>query len=411
MIIDFTVENFLSFKESQTLSLVAQPPYDIHNDHILNTPDNNIKLLKVVVIYGANASGKSNFLTAIDYLKHLVTTSNKNSVSDSFTFTPFLLDKNYKTSPTFFDINFFCNNIRYNYNVCLDNEKIYSESLSSYPKKQKRNVFNRKLEGDKYTFKAGVDLKPKKFYEDIADKTLKNVLYLSKAVNENGNELLPIYQWFAKNLSQESSINEVAEKVHEDINYRTQLIDFFTQNDINIVDLKVNKKSIAEAIVKDKDIPPEIKDKIIEKHKDDFFYKIQTIHKDCDNDIIPFDFGLESRGTHKLFSLSSLIAKNSENKTFYVDELSADLHPLLVKSFVNIFQKTSSNQLICVTHDTHLINQDNLRKDQIYFVEKDPEQSTQLYSLLEFKVRNDRENWESRYLSGRYGATPSVFNF
>lgn len=86
------------------------------------------------------------------------------------------------------------------------------------------------------------------------------------------------------------------------------------------------------------------------------------------------------------------------------------MHPLLVKNFVNTFQNNSNNQLICVTHDTHLIDQNSLRKDQIYFVEKSPEQSSELYSLLEFKVRNDRENWESRYLSGRYGATPAVFD-
>ena len=410
MIIDFTVENFLSFKESQTLSLVAQPPYDNHPSHILDTPDEKIKLLKAVVIYGANASGKSNLLSALNYLKNIVANSNKSSVGDNFSATPFLLDKQNKIAPTSFEINFFCENIRYNYIVSLDREKIHFESLSSYPKKQKRNVFTRELVGEKFVYKFGSDLKPERLYDDISQKTLKNALFLSKAVNENSHELLPVYQWFLENLSEEDSIHNVAEKIHSNNEYKENLIEFLSLNDINIIDLNIDRQSFADLLNQDKNIPTEIKEKIIEDNKNSFFYKIQTIHKDCDEDIVSFDFELESRGTHKLFSLSSLIEKTTYTKTFYVDELSADLHPLLVKNFVNTFQNNSNNQLICVTHDTHLIDQNSLRKDQIYFVEKNPEQSSELYSLLEFKVRNDRENWESRYLSGRYGATPAVFD-
>lgn len=410
MIIDFTVENFLSFKESQTLSLVAQPPYDNHPSHILDTPDDKIKLLKAVVIYGANASGKSNLLSALNYLRHIVANSNKSSVGDNFSATPFLLDKQNKVAPTSFEINFFCENIRYNYIVSLDREKIHFESLSSYPKKQKRNVFTRELIGEKFVYKFGSDLKPERLYDDISQKTLKNALFLSKAVNENSHELLPVYQWFLENLSEEDSIHNVAEKIHSDSEYKENLIEFLSLNDINIIDLDIDRQSFADLLNQEKNIPTEIKEKIIEDNKNSFFYKIQTIHKDCDEDIVSFDFELESRGTHKLFSLSSLIEKTPNTKTFYVDELSADLHPLLVKNFVNTFQNNSNNQLICVTHDTHLIDQNSLRKDQIYFVEKSPEQSSELYSLLEFKVRNDRENWESRYLSGRYGATPAVFD-
>ena len=410
MIIDFTVENFLSFKESQTLSLVAQPPYDNHPSHILDTPDEKIKLLKAVVIYGANASGKSNLLSALNYLKNIVANSNKSSVGEKFSATPFLLDKQNKISPTSFEINFFCENIRYNYIVSLDSEKIHFESLSSYPKKQKRNVFTRELIGEKFVYKFGSDLKPERLYDDISQKTLKNSLFLSKAVNENSHELLPVYQWFLENLSEEDSIHNVAEKIHSNNEYKENLIEFLSVNDINIIDLDIDRQSFADLLNQNKNIPTEIKEKIIEDNKNSFFYKIQTIHKDCDEDIVSFDFELESRGTHKLFSLSSLIEKTPNTKTFYVDELSADLHPLLVKNFVSTFQNNSNNQLICVTHDTHLIDQNSLRKDQIYFVEKNSEQSSELYSLLEFKVRNDRENWESRYLSGRYGATPAVFD-
>lgn len=409
MIIDFTVENWLSIKDSQTLSLVAQPPYDNHSNHIIDTPDDKIKLLKSIVIYGANASGKSNLLFALDYVKHLVTNSNKNSVDEKLSVVPFLLDKESRNSPTSFELNFFCQNIRYSYSLSFDNEKIYFESLSSYPKKHKRNVFTRVLVEEEYEYKFGSDLKPQRLYEDISKKTLKNVLFLSKSVNDNSQELMPVYKWFSENLSEEDSINDVAKKVHSDEAYKSNLIQFLTQQDINIIDLDITEKNIAEEIFNNKNIPAEIKERIIEENKNNFLYKIKTVYKDSDGDVVPFDFRLESRGTHKLFSLSSLIEKTLKAKVFFVDELSADLHPLLVRNFIETFQRSSDNQLICVTHDTHLINQDILRKDQIYFVEKDINKSSQLYSLLDFNVRNDRENWESRYLSGRYGATPALF--
>ncbi len=412
MIIDFTVENYLSFKDMQTLSLVAQPPYDHHANHILDTPDDKLKLLKSVVIYGANASGKSNLLSALGFFRHIVLYSNKNSVNDKFPLFPFLLDKENKQLTTIFEINFFCNNIRYNYYLSLDKERIFYESLSSYPKKYKRNVFTREFTGDDYEYSFGSELKPKRFYNDIANKTLKNVLFLSKAVNENCQTLTPVYQWFFQNLAEQSTVNDVAEKIYNDTSYKSNLVKFLNDQDINIMDLVIDRKNMIDEVLETSDIPIEIKEKLIEEYEkrgDNFLYKIQTAHQDSDGDVIYFDFGLESQGTQRLFALSSLIAPSIDSKVFYIDEIDEDLHPLLVQSFMNKFQK-SNNQLICVTHDTHLIHQDNLRKDQIYFVEKDYQQASRLYSLLEFKARNDRENWEHRYLSGRYGATPAIFD-
>ncbi|HCI7175638.1 TPA: ATP-binding protein, partial [Acinetobacter baumannii] len=159
---------------------------------------------------------------------------------------------------------------------------------------------------------------------------------------------------------------------------------------------------------KNNNFTPEVQEKILEDLKNRYYYDIKTYHRNSDNELEPFDLELESQGTRKLFALSSLLLNNYKKfeKTFYVDELSSALHPLLVKNFLKEFNHTTFNQLICVTHDTHLINQECLRKDQIYFVEKDKSQVSSLYSLLEFNPRNDRENWELRYLSGRYGATP-----
>ncbi|EXB71879.1 AAA family ATPase [Acinetobacter nosocomialis] len=409
MIIDFSIENFLSFKEQQTLSFVAEPPYDIHPEHLLDTPEKDLKLLKTIVIYGANASGKSNFLSAIHFLKQLILNSAENKPDEKFDLIPFLLDKELKNSATSFDINFFCNEIRYNYSLVLDKSQVFHEHLNYYPKKYKKNIFSRDLNNlGEYEYSIGTDLKPKRIYEDTALKTLPNVLFLSKMVQENSQFLKPIYDWFSNTLSEQFSLEDTAKSIHSDENFKKRFLKFLENQDIDIVDINVDKGSLAEQIIKNNNFTPEVQEKILEDLKNRYYYDIKTYHRNSDNELEPFDLELESQGTRKLFALSSLLLNNYKKfeKTFYVDELSSALHPLLVKNFLKEFNYTTFNQLICVTHDTHLINQECLRKDQIYFVEKDKSQVSSLYSLLEFNPRNDRENWELRYLSGRYGATP-----
>ncbi|MFN3906732.1 MAG: AAA family ATPase [Acinetobacter junii] len=409
MIIDFTVENFLSFREQQTLSFIADNKNLAHSNHLLDTPIKDLKLLKVAVIYGPNASGKSNFLSALHRLKKLVVNSVSHSPNDETKILPFKLDKESRITPSTFELNFLCNGIRYNYLIELDSQRVYFEHLSYYPKKYKKNIFTRQLDDTKeYFYSFGDDLKPKRIYEDIAIRTSENVLFLSKAVQDNSKFLKPIYDWFDQVLVEQTSLEDAAKKIYSDDTFKNQFLNFISKQDIDIVNVDVDPSSLAEKILKsDKNIPPEMKEKIMSNFKDEMVYDIQTVHKDIDGDLVPFEFGLESNGTHKLFALSPLVVKNSEEptKTFYVDELSSALHPLLVRNFLKTFHE-NDNQMICVTHDTHLIDPDFLRKDQIYFVEKDNDQASSLYSLLEFNPRNDRENWELRYLSGRYGATP-----
>lgn len=410
MIIDFTIENFLSFKEQQTLSFVAEPPYDIHPEHLLETPEKDLKLLKTIVIYGANASGKSNFLSAIHFLKHLVIKSTDKKPDEPFELISFLLEKDSKTKPSCFDINFFCNGVRYNYYLVLDKNKVFHEHLAYYPKKYKKNIFTRDLnDSGTYEYNIGSDLKPKRIYDDTALKTSPNVLFLTKMVEENSQFLKTVYDWFANTLSEQFSLEDTAKNIHSSNDFKERFLKFLKSQDIDIVDIDVDKGSLAEQIIKNNNnLTPEVRERIMEDLKNRSYYEIKTFHKNSENELEPFDLELESQGTRKLFALSSLLLNNYEKfeKTFYVDELSSALHPLLVKNFLKEFNTTTNNQLICVTHDTHLINQECLRKDQIYFVEKDKLQASSLYSLLEFNPRNDRENWELRYLSGRYGATP-----
>ncbi|HCI7176286.1 TPA: AAA family ATPase, partial [Acinetobacter baumannii] len=240
MIIDFSIENFLSFKEQQTLSFVAEPPYDIHPEHLLDTPEKDLKLLKTIVIYGANASGKSNFLSAIHFLKQLILNSAENKPDEKFDLIPFLLDKELKNSATSFDINFFCNEIRYNYSLVLDKSQVFHEHLNYYPKKYKKNIFSRDLNNlGEYEYSIGTDLKPKRIYEDTALKTLPNVLFLSKMVQENSQFLKPIYDWFSNTLSEQFSLEDTAKSIHSDENFKKRFLKFLENQDIDIVDINV----------------------------------------------------------------------------------------------------------------------------------------------------------------------------
>lgn len=410
MIIDFTVENFLSFKEAQTLSFVADASCKEHEEHLLNTSFTDIKLLKTVMVYGANASGKSNLLTALHYLKMLVLNSIRHTPNEKLQTVPFLLNKENKVMPSSFELNFFYNQVRYGYKVILDNDRIHDEHLFYFPKKYKKNIFIRHLNEDgSYNYNLGDDIKPKKLYEDVALKTSENILFLSKAVQENNLFLKQIYDWFENQLSSQKDRGNILKMIDTHINYKRQLVNYLQTQDVAIVDIAVKTIPVAEKIIQSHpDLSEEAKQQLFENFKGDVDYDPKTFHKDEDGDLVTFDLMFESEGTKKLLSLFEFLFQDEQglSKTFYVDELSSDLHPLLVKNFLKLFHHKTNNQILCITHDTHLLDSDVFRKDQIYFMEKDKTEASSIYSLLEFQPRKDRENWQARYLTGRYGAIP-----
>lgn len=413
MIIDFTIRNFLSFKDEQSLSFIAAPPYTQHPNHLLDTPDKDLRLLKSIVIYGANAAGKSNLLVALHRLKNLIVNSSKQLPNDEFDILPFLLGVTNNEEPTSFEINFYCQSIKYNYYLELNEKKVLKEFLYSYPKKYRRNVFERELIGDKYYYKLGTDLAPKRVFDDVAIRTSPNILFLSKAAQENNPALKIIYNWFANNLVEEASINKVAKSLLKSTTKKEKLLNILQNYDIDIADIKVTEKFLYDVLIENNEnkMSVEEQEKIKDSLKDERMYRIQNYHLNANNHPIPLDFRLESTGTQKLFELSELlITENDHSKFFYIDEMNTALHPLLAQKFLENFHSSTNNQLVFTTHDTHLINSEFLRKDQVYFVEKRRNKASYLYSLLEFDVRNDRENWELRYLSGQYGATPYFKN-
>ena len=420
MLIDFSVENFRSIKEEVYFSLLA--PKDKILDNNLITGEKALKnnsLLRSAVFYGANASGKSNVLKSLAYLRFLVATSSKNIPGQNIHFSPFKLDGKCLSKPSKFDINFIQGGIRYNYNVSFTNEKVIDEYLHYYPKGTKAIIFER---NDTKNYKFTIDKSKQK---GMAERTLENIFYISNSAQQNYDKTLEPFKWFLDVLTiigPTELLNEhsTANLIHENIKIRKTVLKALAVADLAIDDLNV---SIKEIPVEDyPNLPDDLKKFIDEPdNKIDHINSIDVklFHKGIDengNEIdVQFDFKEESDGTQKLFSLiGPWIDSLNHGRILIVDELDSKLHPFLCKFLIDMFNNPeinkSNSQLLFTTHNSTFLDQDIFRRDQIWFTEKDAEfGNTNLFSLLEFKQRRDA-NIEKGYLAGRYGAVPFIKN-
>ena len=425
MLIDFTVSNFRSIKEAVTLSMLATKIKEHPNNIFQPNKEKNIKLIKSAVIYGANASGKSNIIRALDIFQDFVVLSTDLKVGEKIRFyDPFKLEKTWATKPTMFEIEFIGNDsYRYRYMVEFNSEEIIKESLVFFPKGQEANLFFR--EKDKIIKFGDYFHGPAK---SIENQLIKNNLFLSKAANSNNKLMEDIYLYFRNTLK--LSTDEMPEIVP--MYFTTQeCIDHESPIDTNIISelLKIADTSIEFFDIKKRmdldEIPPfpekfpdELKKIIFEQFK----YQPRMFHKifDDETEVDTIGFGLEeeSGGTIKLYDLSGKILDVLINgNMFIIDELNNSLHPMMTELLVEIFNNPESNpnnaQLIFATHDTTLLNPDLFRRDQIWLTEKDQFGATSLYSLSEFDYRKVRGNtpFDKWYLSGRFGALPLIGDF
>lgn len=414
MLIQFSVGNYRSFKDIVTLNMTAanirakQKELDINN---VFTIGNNIKLLKSAAIYGANASGKSNLVRAFGFMKSFVLNSSRESLStDPIDIEKFRLSVETESEPSFFEVIFFLNDKRYRYGFEADENKIHSEWLY-HANVRETKLFTR--ENGKITlsrvFKEG---------RGLSERTRDNALFLSVVDQWNGPIAQSILDWFKKvgfisGITDTGyrmfTINQIAEgnELGDDI------IDFVKQMDLDIFDLKVEQVELSEERLP-KSLPQELKTLILEST--DFRSAVTTSHKKFDDElkqvaVEEFDFDdNESEGTQKIFSLAGpLLHSLQSGRVLIIDELDARLHPLITCSIIKLFNSNKTNphnaQLIFATHDTNLLSNKLFRRDQIWFTEKNKYGITDLYSLVEYKIRNDA-SFESDYISGKYGAIP-----
>lgn len=427
MLIEFSIQNFRSIKEEVTLSLVASSDKSLNNNLIEEDILKKDKLLRSAIISGPNASGKSNVVLAFDSLKKLVLNSHKFQKGTKISYSPFKLDNSYLSKPTKFEIVFIKNNIKYVYGVSFTNEKIIDEYLHYYPKGHKSLIFERK---DTYNYKFTVDIGYQKF---VSEKTLENVLYLSNSTQLNYKKTAEAFDWFKDTLrivratDHPGLIDETVELYNSDKKLKEIILKALFIADVGIMDLSatIEKVPIENISLGNLENYPNIKnakrDSIIFVQDDKGIQlinmDIKTIHKainDKGDELkVEFEFEEESEGTKRIFSLiGPWIDALQKGNVLVVDELDTKLHHLLNVFLIDLFHDPDQNknnaQLIFTSHNTNLLNLDLFRRDQIWFTAKKPKVgSTDLYSLLEFSPRKDK-NIQIGYLEGRYGAIPFI---
>lgn len=399
MLLEFTVGNFLSFKDKKTFSLEAGSITE-HKENVVKL--GKYKVLRSAVIYGANSSGKSNFIKALNFMIETIKNSSKLNSTDKLNAKPFLLNTVTTNSPSFFEILFLAFNKRFRYGFELDNDKIKSEWLYVLEKNSKNEklYFIRNVDGIGV---ADIFEDAKKFILN----TRENGLFLSLLDQLNIEIAKQIFVQFSSIYIKSGIIHNENITMTGAMIYRTNKFKEILKNFISKLDLGFQKFQIEP----EKDI--------------DYNNMFKTIHKVYNKNgsfVSDIEFKLsenESSGTNKIFDLAGFIILVIElGLILIIDELDSKLHPILTQEIIKLFNNPETNpnnaQLIFTTHDTNLLGANLFRRDQIWFTEKDDFEATDMYSLLEFKengqtIRKD-SSFEADYIRGRYGAIPYISN-
>lgn len=393
MILEFYVSNYLSIKDGLKISFVATSLKDslFESNDMIALSDTGLMLLRSAVIYGANASGKSNVLKAMAFYRHFITDSFKNSqAGEAIDVENFRLNATSIYEPTTMEATFIVGDFIYRYGFEVDSKVVRSEWLYQRTNKKRAKeieIFYRTEE------ETSVHQKSPLLLELVNKRMVRdNALLLSAAAQFNEPKAVNILQWMNDIRvifgNEEEKLWNQAIKSLDDENLRLRITNFAKYADLGI-----------ESIVK-------IDNRIVSNHRqfDDEGREISDV---------AFSFsGNESEGTIKYFSLSYPIIDTLDNgKLLIIDELDSKLHPLLVRKIISLFNSAKTNpkgaQLLFTTHDTFLLSAGMFRRDQIWFTQKDSFGATEAYSLVEYKVRSNTL-FERDYLLGKYGATPII---
>lgn len=412
MLISFSVENFKSFKEKQILDLTTTSAKE-HPENVFYT-DKKIGIAKSAVIFGANASGKSNLLEALYHMRKIIVEGV--SASNSIPTIPFKLDKSYLEKPTTFEVELFIDDKIYTYGFITTKDRIMEEWLFAMPHNRQQTWFTRKWDEQtkEYSWKIGSFLSGQK--KIWIESTRNNALFLSTAVNLNSKDLEPIFNWFAKKLHHidPDGINPgfTFKQCEEETELKNEIINFMKVADFNISNIEIKKKKV-DINLDLPFIPLELREKIIKDSPNAIRISSTLYHQNSHGELIEFDFNEESAGTQKFLAYAGPVLDVLEKGyTLVVDELNCNLHPKLVEFLIKLFNNPKKNknnaQLIFSTHETSVLSQEIFRRDQIWFCKRDIDQSTQLYSLSDFGVKKDKTNIELGYLAGKYEAIPFI---
>ncbi len=419
MLLTFSVENFRSIRDLQTLSMV-EPRLDHHLEwsHVFEA--GNRRLLKSAAIFGPNASGKSNVLRAMIWLRQFVLSSSKEGqAGERIDIQPFRLSTAKEKAPTHFEIEFVIKGFEYRYGFEVTTKKVESEWLfRKLPSAKPATLFTR--EGSKF------DVSSEFFKEGkgLEQRTRDNALFLSVCAQFAGPEATKIIEWMQRfrwvsGLSESGFYAFTAQRLSEP-GYKEKLLELAQKADFNICSLRSEIEEITESKLP-ADMPAALRKKLL----DEKFMRadIKSTHEKRDDqgkDVGQVEFDLakdESQGTQKFIALSGPITHTLEQGSILiVDELEARLHPLLTQAVVDLFHSSVNRknaQLVFAAHDVTLLDPERFRRDQLWFTEKDATGASDLYSLAEFDPAQVRPGtkFSRQYLLGLFGAVPKLAHF
>ncbi|SUS06913.1 conserved hypothetical protein [Candidatus Defluviicoccus seviourii] len=418
MLLRFAVENHLSIKEKQELSLVASSLKDREEGLIASNAAPGKRVLPAAVIYGANASGKTNLLRALGFMRGAVLFShNRGEPGERIPRSPFRLDPACADAPSTFELDFVVEGERYHYGFEALDDAFQSEWLYAFPSTSNRRqmLFERKA-GEAIAFDFGRGLKGRN--RVIADLTRPNSLFLSTAAQNNHEQLSPVARFFSeiRTAFDIDTPGPLLSRLLSDGDMDPRVIEFLKKIGTGIVgferreeelpeEARTFSKALAAAFATVDKKPPQLD---LEQKNTDIF--LELAHQDCYGNPVYFDVGEESAGTQRLLGVLGRVYRVlDKGDLLVIDELDASLHTQASEAVLALVSSAALNpkgaQLIATTHDTNLLRSEFLRRDQIWFTEKDEGGATHLYPLSDFSTRKG-DNIEKGYLQGRFGAIP-----
>lgn len=423
MLLSFEVENFRSVKEAVTLNMTAVNYYKESSDQLIDMelPGlSGIRFLRAAAVYGPNASGKTSLWRALKLMRDMVLEPPAPPAGAQLPHTPFMLDAESRRKPTAFSIAFAAKDgVRYEYSFAYDRKAIIREELAAYPKGLRRTWFRRSTENGETAIRGSGHFKiPAAAKPLLNDNALLLPLIANYRKIESSEKAARVVSWFADDLNVYCARNALDDfPLTGEIVCGAQGTDYqrsFIQNMLRRADV-----GISRADVERRQMPPmpeEIRVALealgVAEPGGDTDYKAVVFRHEGRDGAMSLDLSDESDGTRQLFGLSGHVAKTLERgSVLFVDELDSSLHPILavevVRSFLDLRSNPRNAQLVFTAHNPCLLEHDLLRRDQIWFTEKDASGATNLYPLSDYSPRKD-ETISSGYLTGRYSAIPVV---
>lgn len=417
MLIQFSVENYRSILGRQTLNMAASRYFkelEPLNTFEVDAAESTPRLLRSSVIYGPNASGKSTLARALDFMRNRVIHSAKESqANEDIAVEPFKLTTDSRIKDSEFEVTFVEDGVRYQYGFRCNRRRVSEEWLFAYPAGRAQRWFQRILDPDsrQEEYRFGASFLGGRKRQGWKDQTRPNALFLSTALQLNNEQLKPVLNWFQKrlrvigpNLSQMQgyTLNCCKEESR-----KQRILEFLNAADLSIADIRIQTQAFSPDLLP-KDMPAGLREEMIRQMEGKEMAEVKFLREDVEShESIEFGQEEESDGTRALFAFAGPWLDVIENdRVLVVDEIDASLHPLIVHYLVKLLHHQESKaQLIFTTHDTTILSQKLLRRDQVWFMEKNQKNSTELYALADFSPR-DNEAVERGYLNGRYGGIP-----